>query len=855
MAVYKRNIIDIDLEQGNIHRSFLNNSIGMKDQKADHFGVRVFRNGEPVSLTGVSVQGVFMPPQGSPIAITSGNIVSGNVAEVVLPQACYNYDGQFTLAIKLVDSTNSVTGTVRIVDGMVDNTHATGTVAPTSAVPTYQEVLSVYEQAIAVIGKSVRFDTEQSLTSTQKTTARTNIEAASTVELNDVKSAIKKVKNQTAIPANSDLNDYKTPGSYYAGATAAGSITNKPENKGFLLDVEIQGTNANFILQTFRTYDNPCNEYTRYYNYYTSSWGNWVKVQTALDTYPSPRLASYLTINSNTDLNDIRDIGSYFIGTLALSGLQNAPVLLKAILNVQMCGASVNFIRQEYKCYSDFPFPVYIRYYNNGSWTSWAKATGDEEKIIKELQTNNLIEWEYGNIDATSGSEIPATNNQTMRTKTRIKGAFLDKVSCPSGYALAVAIYNPDGTFNKRTSFDLTSYEFYNNYYYYRIVLRKNPDSPLSEYDFTNCTIIKNGKDETVQVGNISFNLPIPIPGTQTYKSNANVTYGYCSWPFGGVLYDPANSLLSVVYSAKPYHEDSKGVQVMKQLDLSTGVWSEPIRISPDDPDYSYYGYASTILPNGDYIVLSTSRMENGTINKSVSDDNGQTWEMEQILVNGNTTTGDAPCSLTKTSSGRYLCFVRGADNVPYVLYSDDNLSTWGKVLLNYTSYGAYEANFIELLNGKICLLMRDGTGADYHPTKMFISSDDGSTWSDASSIPYFDASNCPISIWRDKDDKKIHLHYASRNLRNPSGSTNIHGNVTFYTLALTDDELENMKFPNPDVAWSVECDVGDSGYGTAMPLNNGEIYWFMYMPQYKTKTCRIVYAKGKIGSGRMVSI
>ena len=148
MAVYKRDIVDINLETGNIHRSFLKHSIGYMDQKADHFGIRAYRDGVPVDLTGVSVQGVFMPPQGSPIAITSGNIVNFNEAEVVLPQACYNYDGQFTLAIKLVDSTNSVTGTMRIVDGMVDNTHASGTVAPTEAVPTYQEIIAVYEDLV-----------------------------------------------------------------------------------------------------------------------------------------------------------------------------------------------------------------------------------------------------------------------------------------------------------------------------------------------------------------------------------------------------------------------------------------------------------------------------------------------------------------------------------------------------------------------------------------------------------------------------------------------------------------------------------------------------------------------------------
>lgn len=146
MAVYKRDIVDINLETGNIHRSFLNHSIGSNDSAADHFGIRTFRNGEPVSLTGVSVQGVFFQSGHDPIAITSGNIVSGNEAEVVLPQACYNYDGQFTLAIKLVGG--GVTGTIRIVDGVVDNTHASGTVAPTSTVPTYQEVLAVYDDMV-----------------------------------------------------------------------------------------------------------------------------------------------------------------------------------------------------------------------------------------------------------------------------------------------------------------------------------------------------------------------------------------------------------------------------------------------------------------------------------------------------------------------------------------------------------------------------------------------------------------------------------------------------------------------------------------------------------------------------------
>ena len=150
MAIYKEDIADINLETGNIHRSFLRHSIGTQDQHADHFGIRVMRDGEPVDLTGISVQGVFMPPQGSPIAITGDTytIVEGNVAKVILPQACYNYEGSFTLAIKLIDITDSITGTIRIIDGVVDNTHASGTVAPTGSVPTYQEILAVYDDLV-----------------------------------------------------------------------------------------------------------------------------------------------------------------------------------------------------------------------------------------------------------------------------------------------------------------------------------------------------------------------------------------------------------------------------------------------------------------------------------------------------------------------------------------------------------------------------------------------------------------------------------------------------------------------------------------------------------------------------------
>ena len=147
MAFYKQDIVDINLNTGSIFRSFLAHSIGFKNDDADRFGIRCFRDGEPVDLSGASCQAVFMAPNGVNIALTSYGTVSGNVAYVTLPPACYDYEGQFCLSIQLVGG--GVTGTMRIVDGMVVNTGASGTVAPTASVPTYQEILSTYDAMVA----------------------------------------------------------------------------------------------------------------------------------------------------------------------------------------------------------------------------------------------------------------------------------------------------------------------------------------------------------------------------------------------------------------------------------------------------------------------------------------------------------------------------------------------------------------------------------------------------------------------------------------------------------------------------------------------------------------------------------
>lgn len=143
MAIYKRDIIDIELENGNIYRSFMHHAIGEGDINGNRFGVRVFRNGEAVSLSGCIVTGYFIRADEQTI-ICPGE-TDGNIAYVPLLQSCYTKEGNFTLAIKITGG--GVTGTMRIVDGTVVNTTTDAVLDPTGDVPDIDELMAVIERA------------------------------------------------------------------------------------------------------------------------------------------------------------------------------------------------------------------------------------------------------------------------------------------------------------------------------------------------------------------------------------------------------------------------------------------------------------------------------------------------------------------------------------------------------------------------------------------------------------------------------------------------------------------------------------------------------------------------------------
>ena len=88
-----------------------------QDSIGNLIGVRITKDGEPVTLTG-SVNGYCILSDGSTIPINGSRDTSGNRAWIILPQSAYLVLGTISIVIKLTDGNTITTlcacvGTVR----------------------------------------------------------------------------------------------------------------------------------------------------------------------------------------------------------------------------------------------------------------------------------------------------------------------------------------------------------------------------------------------------------------------------------------------------------------------------------------------------------------------------------------------------------------------------------------------------------------------------------------------------------------------------------------------------------------------------------------------------------------------
>lgn len=138
----KEDVIDFELTKNKLLRNSGVRLIGQGDNLGDVFGVRIFQDGVAFNLDGYSVQGYFIRQNGTTVLI-NGSAVNGNVAIVTLPQACYVYEGPFSLAIKIV---GTITETLRVIDGVVTKTTTETMIDPGSVVPDISQLLAKIQQ-------------------------------------------------------------------------------------------------------------------------------------------------------------------------------------------------------------------------------------------------------------------------------------------------------------------------------------------------------------------------------------------------------------------------------------------------------------------------------------------------------------------------------------------------------------------------------------------------------------------------------------------------------------------------------------------------------------------------------------
>lgn len=152
--ITRENIVRIDLAKTSLVRNYQPVIIGEGDNSANVFGVEVVRDGSPADLIGVNVTGYFIRPNRTTVIINGGAPV-GNIASVTLPQACYAFDGVFSLAIKLTGG--GVTSTMRIVDGAVINTNEGAEIDPGTVIPSIDELLEKIAECEAAAEDARKF--------------------------------------------------------------------------------------------------------------------------------------------------------------------------------------------------------------------------------------------------------------------------------------------------------------------------------------------------------------------------------------------------------------------------------------------------------------------------------------------------------------------------------------------------------------------------------------------------------------------------------------------------------------------------------------------------------------------------
>lgn len=182
------NMFEVDLDK----RSYpvcLDQTVSEGNVSSNRIGAYVYKDGAAVNLGGFCT-GMVMRADGSTVPLAG--VIDGNAAYVVLDQPSCAIPGPIQVSLNWVSGNN--TTTLLVVYGTVIQTDTRDYVQPGTPIPDINTLLSAIEDmeeataaAEAAATKSVRYDSAQSLTTDEETTARNNISAASDYAVSAIK--------------------------------------------------------------------------------------------------------------------------------------------------------------------------------------------------------------------------------------------------------------------------------------------------------------------------------------------------------------------------------------------------------------------------------------------------------------------------------------------------------------------------------------------------------------------------------------------------------------------------------------------------------------------------------------------
>lgn len=120
-------------------KTYLYEPLAYDNSKAHAMRVTVFNDDGPESLSGFECFGSFTPAGGNTITPIPGVKIGTNIAQVVLPGACYVHSGRFKFTMNLTDQSGS-SRTVLWVEGHVERNQTATIEAPTEVINVTQVI-------------------------------------------------------------------------------------------------------------------------------------------------------------------------------------------------------------------------------------------------------------------------------------------------------------------------------------------------------------------------------------------------------------------------------------------------------------------------------------------------------------------------------------------------------------------------------------------------------------------------------------------------------------------------------------------------------------------------------------------